>query len=192
MTTLSTKRVRRSAGAALAAAILFLASCSGGEEDATEVATLQADDPALEDAADAATREDAENSNQDLSPDEAALQFSQCMRDEGLDFPDLSVDADGNIELREAFQTVDRNAEGFREAREACGEFLAQAGFGGGGRGQALEDTDVQDALLEFSECVRQAGYDVGDLTLERGGPCLLYTSPSPRDATLSRMPSSA
>ena len=25
-----------------------------------------------------------------------------------------------------------------------------------------------------------------------RGGTCLLYTSPSPRDATLSRMPSSA
>ena len=25
-----------------------------------------------------------------------------------------------------------------------------------------------------------------------RGGHCLLYTSPSPRDATLSRMPSSA
>ena len=27
---------------------------------------------------------------------------------------------------------------------------------------------------------------------LERFGACLLYTSPSPRDATLSRMPSSA
>ena len=26
----------------------------------------------------------------------------------------------------------------------------------------------------------------------DRNGPCLLYTSPSPRDATLSRMPSSA
>ena len=26
----------------------------------------------------------------------------------------------------------------------------------------------------------------------EEGHPCLLYTSPSPRDATLSRMPSSA
>ena len=25
-----------------------------------------------------------------------------------------------------------------------------------------------------------------------KGGSCLLYTSPSPRDATLSRMPSSA
>ena len=27
---------------------------------------------------------------------------------------------------------------------------------------------------------------------LDRAGICLLYTSPSPRDATLSRMPSSA
>ena len=28
--------------------------------------------------------------------------------------------------------------------------------------------------------------------SFEQGGICLLYTSPSPRDATLSRMPSSA
>ena len=30
------------------------------------------------------------------------------------------------------------------------------------------------------------------DYTMNYGNPCLLYTSPSPRDATLSRMPSSA
>ena len=30
------------------------------------------------------------------------------------------------------------------------------------------------------------------ELTVTRWGTCLLYTSPSPRDATLSRMPSSA
>ena len=30
------------------------------------------------------------------------------------------------------------------------------------------------------------------DAELAMVGPCLLYTSPSPRDATLSRMPSSA
>ena len=33
--------------------------------------------------------------------------------------------------------------------------------------------------------------YEPDKLTLEDGS-CLLYTSPSPRDATLSRMPSSA
>ena len=32
---------------------------------------------------------------------------------------------------------------------------------------------------------------DTGEL-ISVGKPCLLYTSPSPRDATLSRMPSSA
>ena len=33
---------------------------------------------------------------------------------------------------------------------------------------------------------------DLGRDTLDRVFACLLYTSPSPRDATLSRMPSSA
>ena len=31
-----------------------------------------------------------------------------------------------------------------------------------------------------------------GRRIINKWGPCLLYTSPSPRDATLSRMPSSA
>ena len=34
--------------------------------------------------------------------------------------------------------------------------------------------------------------FDVPEKPIEISGPCLLYTSPSPRDATLSRMPSSA
>ena len=41
----------------------------------------------------------------------------------------------------------------------------------------AAEATPVLDAL---------------DAAIARAGGCLLYTSPSPRDATLSRMPSSA
>ena len=36
------------------------------------------------------------------------------------------------------------------------------------------------------------AGPDVGEATFANIETCLLYTSPSPRDATLSRMPSSA
>ena len=35
-------------------------------------------------------------------------------------------------------------------------------------------------------------GCDIDALDPARRTPCLLYTSPSPRDATLSRMPSSA
>ena len=34
--------------------------------------------------------------------------------------------------------------------------------------------------------------YRITDLSVKKSNTCLLYTSPSPRDATLSRMPSSA
>ena len=46
---------------------------------------------------------------------------------------------------------------------------------------------EIRDALAEGK---RTAIVPTGGI--EQNGPCLLYTSPSPRDATLSRMPSSA
>ena len=50
--------------------------------------------------------------------------------------------------------------------------------------------------LVSLSGDVKQPGYfeiETGKVTLgELINDCLLYTSPSPRDATLSRMPSSA
>ena len=62
------------------------------------------------------------------------------------------------------------------------------------------EDTDLAGIVyyanyLKFierarSEWVRNIGLDQNVLRKDCG--CLLYTSPSPRDATLSRMPSSA
>ena len=58
-----------------------------------------------------------------------------------------------------------------------CWFFLASMAFG-----QSVAHKELYDALhLE----------KIADI-LRREGICLLYTSPSPRDATLSRMPSSA
>ena len=56
---------------------------------------------------------------------------------------------------------------------------------------------------LDWSEKIKNAGFEIEiepaakvyhkeSLTVGEDSPCLLYTSPSPRDATLSRMPSSA
>ena len=66
---------------------------------------------------------------------------------------------------------------------------LAFLGFGGVGLRQLANDTGENDRIPgplrqvhDFNSVVWQALYS----------PCLLYTSPSPRDATLSRMPSSA
>ena len=153
--------------AIVAALMLALAACSQDADEAVEVATLESTESALGSAADAAVAGDDDDS--DLAPDEAALEFSQCMRDQGLDFPDLAVNAEGNIELRDAIQTVDPGAEGFREAMDACDDILQQTGFGGQGRA-ARESTEFQDALVEFSACLRDEGFDVGDLTLGAPG----------------------
>ena len=55
--------------------------------------------------------------------------------------------------------------------------------------GVCANASDVRAALGENSLArLQQRGYTVA----RKGEICLLYTSPSPRDATLSRMPSSA
>ena len=48
--------------------------------------------------------------------------------------------------------------------------------------------------MLEFSKCAKKLGLKVilDVVTNHTGDVCLLYTSPSPRDRTRSRMPSSA
>lgn len=165
----STSRRRVGLLSVAASLVLLVAACGeASDEGSAEVASLESDTPQLENAADAATLSDAEAA-EDLAPDEAALEFSQCMRDQGLDFPDLSVNAEGEIELRETFQSIDRSDDSFRDAFQSCSEVLEQTGFGGGRRA-ALESTEVQDALLEFSACVRAEGFDVGDLTLQPPG----------------------
>ena len=62
---------------------------------------------------------------------------------------------------------------------------VGAAGNGGTGSlagGAGRQGTGAASDVLE--------GYDA--FTLGNLGPCLLYTSPSPRDRTRSRMPSSA
>ena len=48
---------------------------------------------------------------------------------------------------------------------------------------------DLYEPLYNFWRELQDHGNEITDILLQL---CLLYTSPSPRDATLSRMPSSA
>ncbi|NNE97070.1 MAG: hypothetical protein HKN24_13675 [Acidimicrobiales bacterium] len=164
-----TFRLRSSAAvAALMALALAVSACSSGST--TEgVATLEdVDATPLGDAAAAETLDDAEP---EVDAEQAALEFSACMRDEGLDFPDLSVDADGRLSIRQGLQGLDPGSEEVQAALEVCRPLIENVGFGGGQRAAIAENVEIQDALVEFSECVRDAGYDVGDIELGRPGP---------------------
>ena len=53
------------------------------------------------------------------------------------------------------------------------------------------QDAQYDIAAAEFSDAIGRLAYAY-ERDPEKRKDCLLYTSPSPRDATLSRMPSSA
>ena len=150
---------------ALAGVALFASACGGGDEAEAAVGVATLEDVETDVA-------EVVETDTELEADEAALEFSACMRDQGLDFPDIGVDAEGNPDLRDAFLSsgITPGSDEFRTGMDACGEILQSAGFGGGGGRAALTDNpEITDAFVEFSDCVRDAGYDVGDLTL--GGP---------------------
>lgn len=156
--------------ALLVATGLALTACGSSDQtaDTADIATLEDNEVAsLTEAADAQELDDPDGPETD--PEQAALAFSQCMRDEGIDFPDVGVDAEGNVNLREAFANLERGDE-LRAARQACQSELAAGGFGGRQRLTEAQQTEIDDGLVAYSDCIRGEGFDVGDITLQRGG----------------------
>ena len=127
---------------ALAGVALFASACGGGDEAEAAVGVATLEDVETDVA-------EVVETDTELEADEAALEFSACMRDQGLDFPDIGVDAEGNPDLRDAFLSsgITPGSDEFRTGMDACGEILQSAGFGGGGGRAALTDnpeiTDV-------------------------------------------------
>ena len=138
---------------------MVFAACTIGGEESQGVVTIE--------STTATTIVDEETTFE-----EGVLEFAQCMREEGINFPDPTFDIDGNPQ----FDNLEiENEEEFESAFENCEDILRNAL-----PEQFDLDPEVEaalvDASLEFSQCMS----------------CLLYTSPSPRDNTTSRMPSSA
>ncbi|MEU6250543.1 hypothetical protein [Glycomyces sp. NPDC047010] len=129
-------------------ALALIAACSDEPED--EVAS--AGGTASEEATD-----------EELSQEEALQAFAECMRDQGIDFPDPDPDGGfaGAEELREIMEDQP-------EAVEACQDHLASGE-------QNLDDPEVQASLLEFSQCMRDNGVeDMPDPGEDGFGPTLL------------------
>lgn len=155
--------------AACVAAVTLLASCSGSQTEDTAadegVATLSGND---ESAAAAGTSAD-----DDASAEEAALGFAACMRDNDVDFPDPTVDADGNPSFAGAFgpeadRSLNPRSEEFQAAMTACQSLTDGLAFGGGPRANGNREA-IQDALLPYTDCLRTEGLDVGDFQFGAG-----------------------
>jgi hypothetical protein len=96
--------------------------------------------------------------------DEAKMMaFVQCMRDEGIEFLDPTVDSEGNVQRPELAEGVAVSREEMGAAYEACSHHLEGLNFGRG-----REDVSQQvDTFVALATCLRDKGYDVDDPTAE-------------------------
>lgn len=134
----------RLAGAAVAFALLA-AACGGGGAAGSPLVSPSAEDE-----------------------EKAMLAFAQCMREQGIEIPDPTVDEDGNLGFRGGRDHEESSREDRAEAREACSEEVE-------GFTQLFDhedSTEFQDRLLAYAACMRDNGIDMPDpdFSAERGG----------------------
>jgi hypothetical protein len=147
--------------AAALVAVAGLSAC-GDSGDAASTDTIASIDGAASEpvAGDGAT---------DVEPTsfrEAILEFSACMREQGLDFPDPDFDADGNIVFGDGAGGPGaggpaQDDPAFEAAQEACGDLLegVQDAF----QPDPEQQAELRDSLLEFAACMRGEGIDFPD-----------------------------
>ena len=127
--------VRPLAAALLATAALGLAACGDDPEE-----------PAGASSGGAPAADDAETR-------QARVDFAQCMREHGIDFPDPSADG-GPVKIQSTGPP-----EKMEAAQEACKEFADKA------RPQLSEaqQAEFKEAALEHARCMRDHGIDFPD-----------------------------
>lgn len=142
---------------------LTLAACTSGDDGDDGVASL-AGDEATEEA----------SASPSVDPEDAVAEFAECMRDNGIeDFPDPVIDENGGITIGVDEAPADgeegaRLDEDFQEAMGVC-ENLLPEDLGPGNISE--EDQAVmQDAMLEFAQCMRDHGIDFPDPEFTDGG----------------------
>ena len=121
--------------------VLALSACTIGEEDTIGVVSIDENTVST-------------TIFDEVTFEEGVLDFAQCMREEGINFPDPTFDIDGNPQ----FDNVDvENEDEFEEAFTNCEDILRNAL-----PEQFDLDPEVEaalvDASLEFSQCMREEG----------------------------------
>ncbi len=167
------RNIRLRSLAVIAVLGLVLTACGGGSETDSGVATLGNE----ESGQTLASQEDPLGGGEgtedaELTREEALLAFTACLRDQGVDIEDPTVDADGNVRLSrpggQSGQPGPGGDDTFREARAACADLLEDAALGFGGD---VDRTELEDNLVVFAECMRDNGYDMPDPDFSAFGP---------------------
>ena len=149
---------------------LIASACGGSDDSDSGVATLETTDAAaLADSADVAATEE-------VDAEQAMLDLAACLRDQGLDIEDPTVDVEGNVQFGGFRGGGGVDSDGTLPDREAMQAAMAECedelegvalGFGDGG----FDRTELEDTMVVYAACMRDNGYDMDDPDLSSFGP---------------------
>lgn len=149
----------------LLACALVIAACSTGGETPSVASLESGSDEAPLDAG-------AEDSDPTADSEEAMLAFTQCLRDQGIDVDDPTVDADGNLQLPPIEFMIesdgtdsDQQMSEFDDLIASCEEHLAGVVMSA----SSQDASEFEDAFLEYAQCMRANGVDMPDPDLSSG-----------------------
>jgi hypothetical protein len=148
---------------ALTSFTVVLTACGGSTGTGDDVASLTDTDTPTDNSA--ADSEDTVDDTADLTPEEAAIEFASCMRDEGVDMPDPEFDEDGGVMFQQGIASGDdgpslSDRQAMDDAFEACGHIMENAGIG---PGDGPDRAEMEDQVLEFTQCMRDEGVEMDD-----------------------------
>lgn len=139
-------------------ALAVVAAACSSQEDNAHVASLETVSTTSVQATEDELLAEAE---------EAMLEYTQCLRDQGIDVGDPTIGSDGSMQLPPIEFTIESDgSEGdapdfsaFEEMIAPCEELLGGVGSIGSGTG----DSGFEDALVEYTQCMRDNGVDMPD-----------------------------
>jgi len=140
----------RMTGALLVSLALAGTACGGGDETGG-VATL------------GGSEESPSPSPSPADPEEAFLDFAECLREHGIEVGDPGEG--GGV-----FEVGREDQEDFREAEEACRHLIEDVVQEGIDRIPPEERERILEQQLRFAECMREHGIDFPDPQVEDGG----------------------
>ncbi|MEJ7844585.1 MAG: hypothetical protein WKF93_02995 [Acidimicrobiales bacterium] len=159
------------------AALLTLAACSRGADQTADgdVATLGGDDGADDTADDSGGG--LGGATVDGEFQDAMVDFAECMRGEGIDFPDPQIEGEeGDGIVTNAENLVEADLEALEAANEVCSPILEEAS-------RSLPEIDpeqraeMEEQSLAFAECMREQGIDFPDPVFSDDGGDMTVSS---------------
>jgi hypothetical protein len=100
---------------------------------------------------------------EELDEEVLMIEFAECLRSEGLEVTDPSVDSDGKLLLPELVEGESATKQEWEDAYDVCGEII---------EGITLEEAkkDISGEVefyIDLAICMTEAGYDLEEPTTE-------------------------